>query len=147
MILKKPKFWNEINLISLILLPFSAITLLINIIKSILITQYTFRIPIICVGNIFIGGTGKTPLSIYIYNLLKNKKFKPAIVRKYYPSHADEINFTKSKVRQFFSDRKRLVSISNAITALAPRDKASKPKIPPKFVLNFSSTRIFSSLG
>ena len=73
MILKKPKFWNGINLISLILLPFSAITLLINILKSILITQYTFRIPIICVGNIFIGGTGKTPLSIYIYKLLKKK--------------------------------------------------------------------------
>ena len=112
---KKPKFWNSINFLSIILLPFSLLTLIFNIFKSQVITENRFNIPIICVGNIFIGGTGKTPLSIYIYNLLKNKKFKPAIVRKYYPSHADEINFTKSKVRQFFSDRKRLVSISNAI--------------------------------
>ena len=112
---KKPKFWNSINFLSIILLPFSLLTLVFNIFKSQVITENRFNIPIICVGNIFIGGTGKTPLSIYIYNLLKNKKFKPAIVRKYYPSHADEINFTKSKVRQFFSDRKRLVSISKAI--------------------------------
>ena len=112
---KKPKFWNSINFLSVILLPFSLLTLVFNIFKSQVITENRFSIPIICVGNIFIGGTGKTPLSIYIYNLLKNKKFKPAIVRKYYPSHADEINFTKSKVRQFFSDRKRLESISKAI--------------------------------
>ena len=112
---KKPKFWNSINFLSIILLPFSLLTLVFNIFKSQVITENRFNIPIICVGNIFIGGTGKTPLSIYIYNLLKNKKFKPAIVRKYYPSHVDEINFTKSKVRQFFSDRKRLVSISKAI--------------------------------
>ena len=112
---KKPKFWNSINFLSIILLPFSLLTLVFNIFKSQVITENRFNIPIICVGNIFIGGTGKTPLSIYIYNLLKNKKFKPAIVRKYYPSHADEINFTKSKVRQFFSDRKRLESISKAI--------------------------------
>ena len=112
---KKPKFWNSINFLSVILLPFSLLTLVFNIFKSQVITENRFNIPTICVGNIFIGGTGKTPLSIYIYNLLKNKKFKPAIVRKYYPSHADEINFTKSKVRQFFSDRKRLESISKAI--------------------------------
>ena len=112
---KKPKFWNSINFLSIILLPFSLLTLVFNIFKSQVVTENRFNIPIICVGNIFIGGTGKTPLSIYIYNLLKNKKFKPAIVRKYYPSHADEINFTKSKVRQFFSDRKRLESISKAI--------------------------------
>tara|TARA_A100001011_G_scaffold198408_1_gene206715 strand:+ start:4789 stop:5715 length:927 start_codon:yes stop_codon:yes gene_type:complete len=112
---KKPKFWNNINFLSVILLPFSLFTLIFNILKSQVITENRFNIPIICVGNIFIGGTGKTPLSIYIYNLLKNKKFKPAIVKKYYPSHTDEINFTRSKVKQFFSDRKRIISISEAI--------------------------------
>ena len=110
----KPKFWGEINLLSLFLLPLSIFTLIYNIIKSSIVTEYSYKIPIICVGNIFVGGTGKTPLSIYIYNLLKNKKFKPAIIRKYYPAHLDEINFTKSKVKQFFSNKKRYLSILNA---------------------------------
>ena len=105
---KKPKFWNNINFLSICLLPLSLITIIFNIFKKhFIISGFRSNIPIICVGNIFIGGTGKTPLSIYIYNLLKRKKFKPAIVRKYYNSHIDEINFTKSKVKQFFYDKKR----------------------------------------
>ena len=111
---KKPKFWEDINLLSLCLLPFSILTLIFNYIKPFIIAEQKFRTPVICVGNIYVGGTGKTPLSIYIYNLLKKKKYKPAIVRKYYSSHTDEIDFTKSKVPQFFSNKKRYATINKA---------------------------------
>ena len=111
---KKPKFWNNKNFLSICLLPLCLITIIFNIFKKYIISGFRSNIPIICVGNIFIGGTGKTPLSIYIYNLLKRKKFRPAIVRKYYNSHIDEIDFTKSKVGQFFYDKKRTLSISKA---------------------------------
>ena len=113
---KKPKFWNNKNFLSICLLPLCLITIIFNIFKTYIISGFRSNIPIICVGNIFIGGTGKTPLSIYIYNLLKRKKYRPAIVRKYYNSHIDEINFTKSKVGQFFYDKKRTLSISKAET-------------------------------
>jgi len=112
--LKKPKFWNNVNFLSICLLPLSLITIIFNNLKKYIITGFRFDIPIICVGNIFIGGTGKTPLSIYIYNLLKKRRYKPAIVRRYYNSHMDEINLTKSKVKQFFYDKKRTLSISKA---------------------------------
>ena len=111
---KKPKFWNNKNFLSICLLPLCLITIIFNIFKKYIISGFRSNIPIICVGNIFIGGTGKTPLSIYIYNLLKRKKYRPAIVRKYYNSHIDEIDFTKSKVGQFFYDKKRTLSISKA---------------------------------
>ncbi len=111
---KRPTFWNDINLISIFLLPISLITMLLINLKSFIISEYKFKIPIICVGNIFIGGTGKTPLSIYIYNLLKKRKFKPAIIRKFYSSHLDEISFTKSKVKHFFTNKKRSLSILKA---------------------------------
>ena len=111
---KKPKFWNNKNFLSICLLPLCLITIIFNIFKKYIISGFRSNIPIICVGNIFIGGTGKTPLSIYIYNLLKRKKYRPAIVRKYYNSHLDEINFTKSKVKQFFFDKKRIQSIFEA---------------------------------
>jgi len=114
--LKKPKFWNNVNFLSICLLPLSLITIIFNNLKKYIITGFRFDIPIICVGNIFIGGTGKTPLSIYIYNLLKKRRYKPAIVRRYYNSHMDEINLTKSKVKQFFCDKKRILSISKAET-------------------------------
>ena len=111
---KKPKFWRNKNFLSICLLPLCLITIIFNIFKTYIISGFRSNIPIICVGNIFIGGTGKTPLSIYIYNLLKRRKYRPAIVRKYYNSHIDEINFTKSKVGQFFYDKKRTLSISKA---------------------------------
>ena len=114
MILKRPKFWDNINFISLILLPFSLITILFNTLKSLVIKENKFNLPIICVGNIFVGGTGKTPLSIYIYNLLKKRGLNPAIVRKYYDSHLDEISLTKNKVKSFFCESSRLTSILNA---------------------------------
>ena len=71
---KKPKFWNDINFLSIFLFPLSLITIIFNIFKTYIISGFRSNIPVICVGNIFIGGTGKTPLSIYIYNLLKRKK-------------------------------------------------------------------------
>ena len=111
---KKPGFWKNINIISILLLPLSFLTLIFNIFKAYITTEKKFDIPIICVGNFFVGGTGKTPLSIYIYNLLKRKKFNPAIVRKYYPSHFDEINYSKNKVKHFYCDKKRSISIMKA---------------------------------
>ncbi len=70
---KKPTFWNNINFLSIFLLPLSFITFIFNNFKSQIVTEQRFNVPIICVGNIFIGGTGKTPLSIYIHNVLKKK--------------------------------------------------------------------------
>ena len=113
---KKPKFWNDINFLSISLLPLCLITIIFNFLKTCIITGSRFNLPVICVGNIFVGGTGKTPLSIYIYNLLKKKKFKPAIIRKYYNSHIDEINFTKKKVKEFFYDKNRSLSVSKAVS-------------------------------
>ena len=73
-----------------------------------------FDIPIVCVGNIYVGGTGKTPLSIYLYNLLKRRKFRPAIIKKYYLSHQDEINLLKDKVKQLFLSSNRCSAILEA---------------------------------
>ena len=78
------------------------------------VKEKSFNIPIICVGNIFTGGTGKTPLSIYIYNFLKKNKLKPALIRKYYKSHIDEIDLTKSKVKSAYFEKNRVNSILNA---------------------------------
>ncbi len=110
----KPKFWSEVNLLSLLFLPFSLVTMSIYLLKEIIPGGKSFKIPIICVGNIYVGGTGKTPLSIYIFNLLKKKKFNPALIRKYYKSHSEEIDLTKSKVGSFFSNKKRISSIFDA---------------------------------
>ncbi len=107
----KPNFWKTVNIISLILFPLTIITHLFNFLKDLTIKQNKFNLPIICVGNTFIGGTGKTPLSIYLFNLLRKKNKNPAIIRKFYSDHLDEISLTKKKIPSFFFLRNRIKSI------------------------------------
>ena len=115
MIIVKPKFWNKKNsLISLLLIPISFILQSLIVIKKKFTVQNSFKIPIICIGNIYVGGTGKTPLSIMIaQELIKHKK-KPAIIRKYYPEHFDEHNLINNNLDCLFIEKKRYKAIINA---------------------------------
>jgi tetraacyldisaccharide 4'-kinase len=45
---------------------------------------HRFPIPLIVVGNITVGGTGKTPFIIYLYQLLKSQGYNPGIVSRGY---------------------------------------------------------------
>ena len=87
---KRPIFWDNINFISLLLLPFSLITIVFNFFKSLSIKKY-FKIKTICVGNIYLGGTGKTPLVLKINDMLKYK-FKTVFIKKNYIDQIDEQN-------------------------------------------------------
>ncbi len=111
----KPKFWEENNsLISLLLLPISFIVKLFIIIKKGITLERSFKIPVICIGNIYLGGTGKTPLSILIAKELRKNNKKPAIVKKYYADHVDEHGLIKDNLDCLFLHKKRSQAINNA---------------------------------
>ena len=102
--LTKPKFWKTTNIISIIFYPLSLITYLINISKK-FSKKRNFKIKTICVGNIFVGGTGKTSLVIEINELLK-KKFKTVFIKKNYENQSDEINLLKNKGKIILSNNR-----------------------------------------
>ena len=93
----KPKFWdkNKISLFSVLLFPASLLIKVLNLLKRFLIKTHQSSIPIICVGNIYLGGTGKTPLCIEIFSILKNLNMNPAFIRKKYKTFQDEANLQK----------------------------------------------------
>ena len=89
--LLKPKFWHKKNsLVSFFLLPVSIILQFIIIISRNLKKEEKFNIPIICIGNIYVGGTGKTPLCIEVAQILKKLNKKTAIIKKLHRTHKDE---------------------------------------------------------
>ena len=112
----KPKFWkSNKNFFTVLLIPLSLITWIYIILKKTFIQKVKFNIPVICVGNIFIGGTGKTPLSIHIARKLSENGKNPAIVRKYYKSHKDEHKMIISYYNKLILNLNRSKGIYEAI--------------------------------
>ena len=124
----KPKFWDTKNFISFILYPLSAITYLINIIKK-LSNKKKFEIKTICIGNIFVGGTGKTSLAIEINQLLK-KKFKTVFIKKNYENQLDQITLLSNtgKIISAVSRENALLSAINKKYQLAILDDGLQQK-------------------
>ena len=100
----KPKFWDkrgQISLISILLFPISLIIIIKNYYEDSKPKKNYYDFRTICVGNIYIGGTGKTPLVNNLANHLK-KKNKTFIIKKNYFSHEDEKKMLESKHKVIF---------------------------------------------
>ncbi|MDA8831497.1 tetraacyldisaccharide 4'-kinase [Candidatus Pelagibacter bacterium] len=114
--LKKPKFWDykKPSFFSYLLLPLSITIGLIAKINS--KPKYpNSKIKTICVGNIYIGGTGKTSLTIKIKEILDKNNIKACFVKKFYPNQTDEQKLL-SKNGALFSNLKRITALNEAIS-------------------------------
>ena len=112
----KPKFWdkNKISFFSVLLFPVSLLIKVLSLFKRFLIKTNQSSIPIICVGNIYLGGTGKTPLCIEIFSILKNLNMNPVFVRKKYDSFQDEADLQK-QVGPVYQNKKRIEAVKEAL--------------------------------
>jgi tetraacyldisaccharide 4'-kinase len=83
------RYWYDKNFIAIALLPLSWLFRLMIMLRRAAYMQgvlkvHQLRIPIIVVGNISVGGTGKTPLVIWIAQFLKQKGRSPGIISRGY---------------------------------------------------------------
>ena len=113
--LKKPKFWDQKkpNTLAYLLLP---VSILLRLIESFKIRSKFIKpkIQTICVGNIYLGGTGKTSLSIKINEILNRKKIKSCFVKKFYSNQYDEQKLLESRGKLFTSSA-RINAINLAV--------------------------------
>ena len=83
--------WYGKSSITYVLLPFSLlywvmIQVRILVYKMGILPQFEVGVPVIVVGNLTVGGTGKTPLVIQLVRILVDEGFSPGILSRGYKS-------------------------------------------------------------
>ena len=88
------KFWQQKNILNYLLLPFAGIFFLLSKINVWLSNPQKVAAKVICVGNITVGGAGKTPLALAIGEMLKEQGYKVAFISRGYKgklSHLSQV--------------------------------------------------------
>jgi len=113
--IKKPNFWDQKtpNLLAYLLLPIALIIKIFIYFKK-KRGNSKMNIKTICIGNFYIGGTGKTSLCIKINKILKKRKIKSCFIKKFYKNQADEQKLLENNGKLFLSLTRR-EAIQNAI--------------------------------
>lgn len=83
--MKAPAFWYQPdNPLGRLLAPLGIVYRLGALVRRLGARPYQAKVPVICVGNIVAGGSGKTPTALAIAALLKDAGHKPAFVTRGY---------------------------------------------------------------
>ena len=109
----KPLFWNykKPNLLSYLLFPLTIFIRLNNFLIDNSKKSKNKNIKTLCVGNIYLGGTGKTPSTISIFKLLKKLNKKLSVGKKFYSSHGDEHTILKRETNLILGNsRKEIIA-------------------------------------
>lgn len=82
-------YWRSINLVSVLLLPLAVLFCGLAMARKAfyrfsLLKSYKAPVPVLVVGNISVGGTGKTPLIIELVKQLQQSGYKPGVISRGY---------------------------------------------------------------
>jgi tetraacyldisaccharide 4'-kinase len=88
------KFWQQRNIFNYLLLPLAGIFFLLTRFNVWFSNPQKVTAKVICVGNITVGGAGKTPLALAIGEMLKKQGYKVAFISRGYKGRLS----SKSKV-------------------------------------------------
>lgn len=95
--LKTPKFWLKRTAISYALLPFSAIYYAIFLLRKKFSNPQKIAKPVICVGNIIAGGSGKTPTAMALGKILQDLEVNFAFLSRGYMNDGTKFLMLRSE--------------------------------------------------
>ena len=83
------RHWDRLSPVSLLLLPLSLVFCVVVLVRRTLyrmglLPRVSLPVPVVVVGNISVGGTGKTPLVIWLAEFLRARGYRPGIVTRGY---------------------------------------------------------------
>ena len=126
--LKKPRFWDQKkpNLYAFLFYPLAIFIQLLNSLKN-KVTKNNFKIKTICLGNIYIGGTGKTSLCITLKKILNKDKPDYLIVHL----------ITSIPILLFTLNRKNIWPVQDIGLLRAISNNYNKKYLPPEKFVNY----------
>jgi len=87
--LSRQNLWARTGVLTLLLLPFSFLFAAVSGLRRLAyrrgwLDSVAVGVPVIVVGNITAGGSGKTPLTIWLVNRLRAQGYRPGVVSRGY---------------------------------------------------------------
>ncbi len=89
--MKTPKYWQSRNFIALSLFLPSCLYALATWLRIRFTTPKKVKVPVICIGNLTAGGSGKTPVSVSIANILKKNGKNPYFISRGYGGKLSDV--------------------------------------------------------
>jgi len=109
--MQTPQFWQNNNIISTLLLPFSWLYLLLFLLKQLFNNPSIIKTPSICIGNLIAGGSGKTPVALAIGKILQQQQINFAYISRGYKRKAtNHCFFLANKADQTVGDEPLLLN-------------------------------------
>ena len=131
-----PEFWSKRSFTSGILLPFSCLYIAASYLRKYFAKPIRLDAKVICVGNISVGGTGKTQVTYWLANILKQRNIELLIICKNYRGSLKKATIvnTHHSPEQVGDEAKYLSQFHPVIAANSPLECADliasqKPEI------------------
>lgn len=128
-----PRLWyrRQLALVLLPLLPFSWLFLLLVAVRRALyrlgaIRAHSLPVPVIVVGNLTVGGSGKTPLVLWLVERLREAGWHPGIISRGYGRAADGVHSVDAdSVSTLVGDEPLLLARRSSVPIFVGRDRVA----------------------
>ena len=93
-----------------------------------LLASYRLPVPVIVVGNVVVGGTGKTPLVIWLVDALRRAGYVPGVISRGYGSRAARdgmVEVTSSSRAEQVGDEPLLIALRAGCPVMVGRDRVA----------------------
>lgn len=92
--------------------------------------SHAVGVPVIVVGNIFVGGTGKTPLTIWLVEALTRRGFRPGVVsRGYGANNTEAVVISADSVATVSGDEPLLIAQRTASPVVVGRNRVEAARV------------------
>ncbi|MDP1592858.1 MAG: tetraacyldisaccharide 4'-kinase [Gallionella sp.] len=127
-------YWYRTSPLHLILLPISWLFGALaawrrSLYRTHILSSYRLPVPVIVIGNISVGGTGKTPLTLALAQQLINHGHHPVIVSRGYGGHSQQQAVSPNSSAQQVGDEPLLMARRALCPVWVGRDRVATARL------------------